>query len=193
MNHNSALSRRFFLKSAGGAGVASWLRLGAPATAVIGEAACAARAQAAGFSALTNADAADFAAMAARIIPTTETPGAHEAGVIYFIDEAFAGAMSQSLPFALRELAALNGTLEIRFAEHGDSRQDDILRGIEDGPLFELIRLMTIFGFFSMEKYGGNRGYVGWDLIGFEGHNGANEYPFGHYDAEFHRERTDDQ
>jgi hypothetical protein len=52
---------------------------------------------------------------------------------------------------------------------------------------------MTIFGFFAMEKYGGNRGHVGWDLIGFEGHHGAWQYPFGYYDAAYHSGAGDDE
>jgi len=28
--------------------------------------------------------------------------------------------------------------------------------------------------------------YIGWDLLGFEGHHGALQYPFGYYDAQFH-------
>lgn len=191
MSYNSALSRRSFLQSAGTAGVAAWLRVGAPAAAGIAQAACAARAQAADYVFLSAEDAADFEAMAARIIPTTATPGAREAGVIHFFDQAFADAMQDSAAFALAELESLNGELGSRFAAHDAARQDEILRGIEDGPLFGLVRVMTIFGFFAMEKYGGNRGHVGWDVIGFQGHKGANTYPFGHYDAAVHREPTD--
>jgi gluconate 2-dehydrogenase gamma chain len=186
MKNKKAVSRRAFLGAAGGAGVASWLRLGAPAAALIADAACAARAAGNGFSTLSPADAADLEAMAARIIPTTDTPGAREAGVIHFIDQAFAGAMSDSQPFVLGELSALNDSLEGRFAEHDARRQDEILERIENAPLFQLVHMMTIFGFFSMSKYGGNRDHVGWDLIGFEGHKGANQYPFGYYDREVH-------
>ena len=35
------------------------------------------------------------------------------------------------------------------------------------------------------------RNHVGWELIGFEGHNGAWEYPFGHYDAAVHGDHGD--
>jgi len=191
MSDCTGLSRRAFLGAAGSAGVAGWLRAGAPAAAMIAEAASAARAAGAGFSVLGAADAADFDAMAARIIPATDTPGATEAGVVYFIDQAFREAMSDSLPFALEELAALNETLDGRFAEQDTHAQDEILRRIENGPLFELVHIMTIFGFFAMAKYGGNRDHVGWDVIGFEGHKGANEYPFGYYDAAVHQEQAD--
>ena len=45
---------------------------------------------------------------------------------------------------------------------------------------------MTVFGFFAMSSYGGNKDHIGWDLIGFKGHHGAWEYPFGYYDAAVH-------
>ena len=37
---------------------------------------------------LSAAEAADVEAVAAQIIPTDDTPGAREAGVVYFIDRA---------------------------------------------------------------------------------------------------------
>ena len=59
-----------------------------------------------------------------------------------------------------------------------------MLQSVESDPRFELCRLLTIFGFFAMEKHGGNKDHVSWDLIGFEGHHGAWTPPFGYYDAE---------
>ncbi len=47
------------------------------------------------FSFFSAADAADVDAVAAQIIPTDDTPGAREAGVIYFIDRALATFFSQ--------------------------------------------------------------------------------------------------
>mgnify|MGYP001813756599 FL=1 len=73
-----------------------------------------------------------------------------------------------------------------RFAALSPEAQDARLREIEDSDFFGLVREMTIFGFFAMSKYGGNSNHVGWDLIGFKGHNGAWEYPFGYYDAAVH-------
>ena len=43
----------------------------------------------------TAAEAADVEAVAAQIIPTDDTPGAREAGVVYFIDRALATFLSQ--------------------------------------------------------------------------------------------------
>ena len=44
---------------------------------------------------LSAAEAADVEAVAAQIIPTDDTPGAREAGVVYFIDRALATFLSQ--------------------------------------------------------------------------------------------------
>src|SRR5882672_1763872 len=44
---------------------------------------------------LTAADAADIEAVAAQIIPTDDSPGAREAGVVYFIDRALGTFFSQ--------------------------------------------------------------------------------------------------
>jgi choline dehydrogenase-like flavoprotein len=67
---------------------------------------------------------------------------------------------------------------------HDESAQDDFLRSQDQGDFFAMAREMTIFGFFAMSSYGGNKDHVGWDLIDFEGHHGAWTYPFGHYDTE---------
>ena len=48
------------------------------------------------------------------------------------------------------------------------------------------MRFMTLCGFFGMSSYGGNRDNVGWELLGFDGHRGAWQPPFGHYDIGEH-------
>ncbi len=188
MNNNSDLSRRGFLQSAGAIGGATWLRIGAPALASIAQAACTAKEAGATFALLGEAEAADFAAIAARIIPTTDMPGATEAGVIHFFDRAFADERSGALKPARDGLAELNATLRsgTRFADLDTTKQDAVLSTIENSAFFILMREMTIFGFFAMSSYGGNEDHVAWDLIGFKGHHGAWAYPFGYYDAEVH-------
>ena len=170
----------------------------APAAAAIAQAACSARDEQQPFAALQKEEAADFAAIAARIIPTTDTPGANEAGVIYFIDRAFGAELSGNLAAARSQLAEFNSALsadrgaEIRFADLDEDEQDAFLQAHESSPLFNLLWAMTVTGFFAMPKYGGNQGKVGWELIGFEGSHGPWQYPFGHYDAEVHEGRADD-
>ncbi len=205
MTDHKHLSRRDFLGAAGAASGTAWLRAAAPVLAGIAQTACSARDDQSTFAFLEEADAADFAAIAARIIPTTDTPGAAEAGVIYFIDQTFAAmaADESQQPFfgfftpasadphsAFAGLTELNGDGP-RFSTLEEAAQDEALRAIEDTPFFGFMRTLTIFGFFAMSKYGGNKDHVGWEVIGFEGHSGAWTYPFGHYDAEVHGTDSD--
>ena len=197
MNNPESLSRRNFLQSTGTLTGAAYLRMLAPGIAAITQAACSAKAEGAAFVILGPDEARDFAAIAARIIPTTDTPGATEAGVIHFIDKAFAAEMSGQLDFAragLAEFSAALGDQHANAARLGDlseDEQDAFLQTRETTGFFNLMWAMTIFGFFSMEKYGGNKNQVGWELIGFESGHGPWQYPFGHYDAQVHGETND--
>ena len=196
MNHPEDLSRRLFLQSAGALTGSSYLRILAPGIGAISQAACSARDEGAAFTVLGAGEARDIAAIVARIIPTTDTPGATEAGVIYFIDKAFDAEMSGQLDFARGGLAEFNQALnakhgETRFDELDEDAQDSFLATQEQTPFFGLMWAMTIFGFFSMPKYGGNRDKVGWELVGFEGDHGPWIYPFGYYDAQVHGENGD--
>lgn len=194
MNNKNTVSRRRFLQSAGALGSTAYLRLLGPGLAAITQAACSAKQQQAAFKVLTAEEARTFAAVAARIIPTTDTPGATEAGVVHFFDNAFAAEMSDMLEEARTQLAQFDAALRetlpdsVAFSDLTEDEQDAFLKSQESTPFFEIAWIMTMFGFFSMEKYGGNKDLVGWDLIGFEGHHGAWQYPFGYYDAQVHEE-----
>lgn len=198
MTKRYGVSRRRFLQSAGSLSGAVYLQLASPAIIAITQSACTARQEAAAFRVLNDAEAADLAAIAARIIPTTDTPGASEAGVIHFIDNAFADEVSEQLEAARAGLANFNAALADSeaaantFADLDEDEQDAFLKTQEESDFFSTIWLMTISGFFSMSKYGGNKDHVGWDLIDFEGHHGAWTYPFGHYDAAYNAENAND-
>ena len=196
MHNNRSVSRRQFLQSASSLSGIAYLRLTSPALAVIAQAASAAKQESASFRVLGKIEAADFEAIAARIIPTTDTPGATEAGVIHFFDNAFADEMSDQLDAARAGLAAFNasiidsGSMADRFSDLDTDAQDAFLHTQDASDFFGLVREMTIFGFFSMSEYGGNQDHIGWDLIGFEGHHGGWTYPFGDYDAEHSKENV---
>ena len=196
MPDNNNVSRRQFLRSASSLSGIAYLRLTGPALAMLAQSARAAKSESASYRALGNIEAADFEAIAARIIPTTDTPGATEAGVIHFFDNAFADEMSDQLDAARAGLAEFNAAFKNfasstdRFANIDPDAQDAFLHTQDTSEFFNLVRLMTIYGFFSMSQYGGNNNHVGWDLIGFEGHHGAWTYPFGYYDAEHSKENV---
>ena len=192
MNKNGAVSRRRFLKSGGAVTGASLFKIGAPSLAAVAQAACTARDEATAFVTLGTEEAADFAAIAARIIPTTDTPGASEAGVIYFFDHALGNDSAEILKPLRGFRSDLNDTLDGLFSELTETEQDDALRRAEtDDPRFEIARMLTIFGFFAMAKHGGNKDHLSWDLIGFKGHHGAWAPPFGYYDAEYAKAQAD--
>lgn len=141
------------------------------------------------FTALTEEEAQEFHAIAARIIPTDETPGATEAGVIYFIDNVLGNdreAEHEVLREGMRELqvaAAVNYNASY-FHELEAEQQDQLLREVEQTPFFGTMRFLTIAGMFSLPEYGGNRDKVGYQLIGFVDQH-AWQPPFGYYDADY--------
>jgi hypothetical protein len=159
------------------------------------------------FEFFTPEQAAEIDAITARIIPTDETPGAREAGVVYFIDRAlntFASDYQKNFNDGLPELQAR--TREIfpnieKFSAATPEQQDEILRSLDqDRPaverpfrsrpeaqhFFETLRSFTIHGFLidPESDTGGNRDGVGWKVIGRE-RDHAFQPPFGSYDKDY--------
>jgi gluconate 2-dehydrogenase gamma chain len=118
------------------------------------------------------------AAIARQILPSGETPGTDEAGVVYFIDRALATFESDQQDAYRQGLRGLKG-----IASLSNGKQVEMLRSVEKTDFFELVRTHTLLGFLGDPIYGGNRGKVGWKQIGFEDRM-AFTPPFGYYDAE---------
>jgi gluconate 2-dehydrogenase gamma chain len=183
----AAITRRDFLSGASGVIGAGFMATHAPALFAAAQAAAQAHAAGAALLHLDAATVAGLEALVARIIPSDETPGAREMGVIHFIDQAVGGFM-QGEAEGLREGVA---SLDARAMEDGgqtfaqlpEAAQDALLGQVEDTPFFGLAHFMTIAGAFALPTYGGNRDHLGWQLIGFEHRHGWAP-PFGHYDAE---------
>ncbi len=183
------LSRRAFLRQTGIAARNSLIVLSLPAIMSSSAAASEARLENSAFKILGNDEAMEFAAIAARIIPTDETPGATEAGVIYFIDNVLGTSRTEVLQPMREGLASLQAAAmatygSASFSALAPEQQDALLVSIEDTEFFGTMRYMTIAGMFSLPEYGGNRDYAGWNLIGFE-HKHVWEPPFGFYDADY--------
>jgi gluconate 2-dehydrogenase gamma chain len=116
---------------------------------------------------LTPAQLALAGAIADRIIPRTDTPGAADVGVPAFIDLLYGEFMTD----AERQLLT-TGLVDVESAAtsaHGASfptlaadRQDVLLRNIagaekgRDGGFFGLIRSATVLGYFTSEPVGRN-------------------------------------
>lgn len=193
----SSGSRREFLLGASGALGTAWLAAHWPAIAAAQSHAHHARsaADAAPGSAaqrlefLTPAEAADFEAIAAQIVPTDDTPGAREAGVVWFLDRSLrtwaapgANAFREGLhAFQAKFAAAHDGRA---FATASDDEQIAFLKSVEREEFFGTARFVTLLGMFSDPSYGGNRGGVGWQLLGFEDRHGFAP-PFGWYDRDY--------
>ena len=134
--------------------------------------------------------AAEIEAVAAQIIPKDDTPGAREAGTIYFIDRAlttFDRDKQAAYTQGLKDLRAKTHELfpnADKFSELNTAQQIQVLTAIEKTTFFAQVRLHTIVGFFANPEYGGNQEKIGWNLIGFED-KFAWEPPFGHYDREY--------
>ena len=134
-------------------------------------------------------------AAASRILPTTDTPGATEAGVVVYIDRALTEAYPEFAPLYREGCRALDRHARQRsaraFVDLAPEAQDAVLSSFEAGeapdfrraPLFfETLRKHTMEGFLGEPAYGGNRGLVGWRLVGFPGHQ------YGYDDAYIDRE-----
>ncbi|HQR03468.1 MAG: gluconate 2-dehydrogenase subunit 3 family protein [Proteobacteria bacterium] len=170
------LSRRYWLKAAGISWVAvQWPR---PLAALAAE-------RETGPQVLNPAEWGTVEALCARIIPTDQEPGAREAGCVNFIDKALAHEDKAALPNYREGLAMLD---QCCLAAHGksfaaltDATQDAVMHALEAGTLsgwqaqvraqdlFATLRFHTLAGFLADPKYGGNRGYSGWRVVGFPG------------------------
>lgn len=189
------LTRRIFLRGSGTFVGSTLMRAGVPALAAVSQAACSARDEGATFETITTAEAREIIAVAARILPTTDTPGATEAGAVYFFDKALGSFFADSLEYGRMQLATFqSGVAKAypgaeRFSDLDEVDQDAYLKANEQTPFFQGARILTIFGVFCLSKYSGNRDDMGWKLVGMDGPPHAWSYPFGYYDAEYMKEQ----
>lgn len=184
-------TRRQFLAGAGtGIGVA-WISAHWPAIASAHAHAAASIAAPASSALefLTPEEARQVDAITAQIVPTDDTPGAREAGALYFVDRSLhTWAAASATPFreGLRGFRARFSSAHpsMEFADADAATQIDFLGEEDATPFFESVRFLTLLGMFANPSYGGNRGGAGWRLIGFEDTHGFSP-PFGYYDRNY--------
>ena len=180
------LSRRNLLKGAGLAGAA--VASGGAVTQVVGaegstESMLQPRSQEA-LEVLTAAEADTLEAITDRIIPADENgPGAREARAVHYIDRSLASDNAGSRANYAAGLAAID---DYARKLHGQpfhrlsvELQDNILLTITQGQVpgfnpsgggfFNMVRSHTIEGTFSDPYYGGNRDFIGWDMLSYPG------------------------
>jgi len=136
------------------------------------------------FETLTSTESETLDAMVSRILPSDENgPGAYEARAVHFIDRALAGPMASEREKYANGLVALNDYTQTTrskvFHALTADEQDEVLAAMESGDLaaypgagiqfFNMVRTHTIEGTFSDPYYGGNRNFVGWDMLGYPG------------------------
>src|SRR3954469_19784135 len=141
------------------------------------------------YTLLGTVDAADIEALTSQIIPSDDTPGAREAGVTFFIDRALGSFFAHWRPVFMQGLAEFQAAARVAhpaaasFAALSSGQQIEFLHLVDRTPFFEQARLLTGCGMFMDPSYGGNRGGVGWALLGFQDQH-TFEPPFGYYDKE---------
>jgi gluconate 2-dehydrogenase gamma chain len=131
-------------------------------------------------------------AAADRIIPADRDPGARQAGVANYIENALGTYEAEHAPpyiagvQELDRLARERFTSE-RFVSLRAEQQDEILAHLEKegSPFFALLLEHTMQGFYGDPRHGGNRDRVSWKMIGFPGPPRPDGYrsPLGWYDA----------
>lgn len=194
-NDTKGVSRRDLLKRAGLAGAALTMPSSAKATEgrpekqsspTGAQPAPAAAVQREPVENLTAQEADLLEAICARIIPTDANgPGAREARAAHYIDRALGGALKDQRETYRAGLAAFDAycrsSRRAPFLELSERDQDSVLIDVEtgaaasggfaasSGAFFAMVRTHTLQGTFGDPFYGGNKNFVGWDLIAFPG------------------------
>lgn len=184
-------SRRDLLKLAGATAGASLVTGSVTETSVAGAAQPARvrrRPAREPLKALTAHEADLLDRIAELLVPSDEHgPGATEAMAVRYIDRALAGALSDQREAYRVGLEALERyakqTRGAAFLQLPETKQISLLIDVESGTatganvgfagssaqFFGLVRGHVMQGTFGDPYYGGNEGFVGWDLLGYPG------------------------
>ena len=139
---------------------------------------------------LTSEESKILAAIADRIFPRTETPGAVEIGAVQYIEIALAGDYAAFASLYRQGLRVIERRARAKFRRTfcllSEAQKDEVLIDFETGAVagfnqaadfFETVRYHVLEGVFCEPKYGGNRDMIGWRLVDFPGQQ------FGYADA----------
>jgi len=135
-----------------------------------------------------------LAAIADRIFPKTDTPGAVEIGAVNYIEIALVGDYAALAPLYSQGLRAVGrhsrSKFGKRFLELTEAQKDAVLKDFEAGAVetfkpsaefFETLRQHVLEGVFCEPQYGGNKNMAGWRLVDFPGQQ------YGYADAYINR------
>ena len=181
-------SRRQFLAAIGNLASATWVTMHWPQIALAAEHAGHGEAAGAptGIATLTAAEATEVDAIAAQIVPGGIT---REATVINFIDNALGSFWSGQLPAFRSGLTEFNAAWAASgasgaFSAAAPEQQIAFLHTVDETPFFLAVRRLTVLGLIALPKYGGNKDYVGWNMLGVENRHFWTA-PFGYYDRDY--------
>lgn len=133
---------------------------------------------------LTALEAETLEAICDCLIPSDDNgPGAREARAVHYIDRSLASHNSAARHDYMIGLSAVNDyahqTGNKAFHQLDRDQQNAILLAVQNdnldgfapssGGFFNMVRSHTIDGTFSDPYYGGNRDFVGWDMIRYPG------------------------
>jgi|GEM_PF-187210 len=188
--HNSEkLSRRNLLKGAGLASVAA-VSSTAPASLIAADAAPDSSVQKSepqlleALEVLTADEAQTLEVICDCLIPEDENgPGARQARAVHYIDRSLASHNSEDRQHYMISLSAINDyakqTRGSAYYELIWDLQNSILLALQQNKIpgcspsssgfFNMVRSHTIDGTFCDPYYGGNQGFIGWDMLRYPG------------------------
>jgi gluconate 2-dehydrogenase gamma chain len=147
--------------------------LGAGIAAAAGAAVFSARSQGAGaWRFFTDAEAKTVDAICAQLIPEDQDPGAHEAGVVNYIDIQLTRAFKKHQDAYRKGIAAVDTASRAKFgkpfASLSSDAQVEILNTVEETSqsFFDLILTHARQGFYGDPRHGGNRNMASWKMLG---------------------------
>jgi gluconate 2-dehydrogenase gamma chain len=186
--------RRQFLAAVGNLASATWLAMNWPQIAAAAE-----HSEHAGhdmtappttLKTLSAAEAAEVDAIANQIVPGGDMPGARDAHVIYFIDNALGSFFAAQLASFRKGLVEFQAAYAARygadkpFSAAPEAQQVAWLKEVDKTPFFTAVRRLTVLGLIALPKYGGNHDNLGWKLIGVVDRHFWVP-PFGYYDKDY--------
>lgn len=149
-----AIRRRAFLASGLGASV-SCSRQGEP-----------------GWRFFSGAEARTVDAICEQIIPRDEDAGAHDAGVVNYIDLQLTRSFRRYQRVYREGIAAVEAAGRKKFGQDfaglPPDQQSEVLQEVEENSktFFDLIVTHTRQGFYGDPRHGGNQGRVSWKMLG---------------------------
>lgn len=134
---------------------------------------------------LTDDEARLLDAVAEQIIPADQDAGAHDAGVVNFMDRQLVGHYRRDQDLIRRGLVGLQETCQALFqqgfVELPWQQQTHVLKQLEAGTapgatwqresaseFFRRVRDYTLQGFYGSPRHGGNRRYVSYRMLGLD-------------------------